>query len=225
MKVLIISILAILTTLQIYVTKNNKLKPDDIAKEVLTAKELKGIMIMINYVDELVVEKTNVQDINQAYHAYFEKLRPFIEKGEMFPVLVKDTVKFKFLENMDQEAFDAVWRMDYVFIRSIRYRDTVLHNLEDFEDFSINSSGSFMNYLDQIGKSDKKYKKTSEAIKIAGDMSPSAMVWLPAHHTNFDFNTFKDRLWATVILLRIGDPLEEKVKRYLRGKNVMNKEH
>jgi hypothetical protein len=219
MKPIIIIILTAFVSLQISTAKNKKLKPDETAKEVFTSAELKGIVKMIHYVDEIIIEKTNIKDINQAYHAYFEQLRPYIEKGEMYPALEKDTVKFKFLESLDKEAFDAVWKMSNS-VRRIKYKDIDLKNLDGFKTLKLNIDGSFMDYLARIGESDKKYKDTNKVIEISGDIGASHVIYFPANHSEYDFTTFKDRLWATVILLRMGDPLEEKVERYLRNKKA-----
>jgi hypothetical protein len=166
---------------------------------------------MITYVDRQVSEITNETDINKSYHTYFNEL-----SFDVFPALVKDTAKFKFLETIDEEAFSTIWRMDD-HKRMVKTKDTVLTDLHGFKSLELNYNGKYLNYLKEIGKTDKRYAEIYESIEIAGDLSPSAVAWFRDHHQELDFTLFKDRLWATVLLLRMGDPLDEKVERYLKN--------
>ena len=200
------------------VPTSNDLIPDETAKEIFNPSELKGIEQMIKYIDNEISENTNVTDINQSYHTYFDKLESYVSNGKMFPSLLKDTTKFKFLETIDKEAFSAIWKMDD-YVKMVKYRDTTLTDLYGFKSLELNHQGKYLKYLKEIGESDNKYAELYKSIEIAGDISPSTVGWFPAHHKEFDFASFKDRLWATVFLLRMGDTLEEKVERYLKEKN------
>ncbi len=213
MRNLILPVLGFLALLQSCAPTSNRIVPDKIAKEIFTPSELKGIEKMITYVDRQVSEITKVSDINQSYHTYFDELDSFV-----FLALVKDTTKFKFLETIDEEAFSTIWRMDN-HTEMVKTKDTVLIDLYGFKSLELNPLGKYLNYLKEIGKTDKWYAAQYESIEIAGDLSPASVAWFREHHQEFDFTLFKDRLWANVFLLRMGDPLEEKVERYLKDKN------
>ncbi len=218
MKNLILSILAVLISMQCFAKKTEKLKVDVTAKEIFTSKELKGIKEMIKFVDRAVSQSVDTTDINQAYHIYFDTLGSFAEKGIMFPSLLKDSIKFKYLESIDKTAFDAIWQMDD-YVRILKYRDITLTDLHGFKTLFLNYEGKYLKYLKEIGKSDSHYAEIYNGIEIAGDIPPSIFGWFILSHQEFDFTLFKDRLWATVFLLRLGDPFEEKVERYLKEKN------
>jgi hypothetical protein len=218
MKNLIIPILAVLAMLQSCSQAYNKLVADETAKTVFNPSELTGIEKTISFVDSIILDNKNATDINQGYHNYFDKLKTYISEGKMYPVLVKDTVKFKFLESLDEEAFAAIWRMDD-HVRKVKYKDTILTDLHVFKSLELNYKGKYMIYLKEIGKSDSLYNFIFISIQAAGDIPPTIVGWFPTHHQELDFNLFKDRLWATVFLLRLGDPLEERVERYLKEKN------
>jgi hypothetical protein len=83
----------------------------------------------------------------------------------------------------------------------------------------LNLVGKYMIYLKETGKSDSRYADLYKSIDAAGDIPPAFAGWFPTHHQELDFNSFKDRLWATVFLLRLCDPFDERVERYLKGKN------
>ncbi len=218
MKNLIISIFAVLISIQCFAQRSEKLKVDKTAKMILTPIELKGIKEMIQFVDDAVTDSTNAADINQAYHSCFDKLSLYLVKGDFLPALFKDSIKFKFLESIDKTAFDAIWRMDN-YVRMIRYRDTILTDVHGYKTLQVNFEGKYKAYLKEIGKLDNHYAEIYNGIEMWGDMSASTYTWFPTHHQEFDFTLFKDRLWATVFLLWLGDPFEEKVERYLKEKN------
>jgi hypothetical protein len=217
MKNFIISILTVLISTQCFSQGSEELVVDEAAKKIFTTTELKGIEEMIKFVDGIVGDSTNVADINKAYHSYFDKYRTYAENG-FYPALVKDSVKFEYLETIDKTAFDAIWRIDDS-VRKIRFRNLALDSVTGFKTLELNYFGKYKKYLKEIGKTDSIYAGIFEAIEIAGDISPSTFGWFIMSHQEFDFTLFKDRLWSTVFLLRMGDPLEEKVERYLKGKN------
>jgi|SRR5690554_87089 hypothetical protein len=215
MKNLIFPILTVLTMLQSCAPTNNDLVPDETAKKIFTPAELKGIDEMIKFVDSKVSENENLTDINQIYHAYFDKLDSYVSDGKMFPILLKDTTKFKFLEAVDKDAFSSIWKIDD-YTKMVRYKDTTLTDLHGFKTLTLNYQGKYLSYLKETGKSDSLYSQIYKSIEIAGDIPPSIVSWYPTQTKKIDFTSFNARLWATVFLLRMGDPLEEKVERYLK---------
>lgn len=219
MKKLTFPIIAILAILQSCTSTKSKLVPDEPAKKIFNQTELAGFEKMIGFVDSVILDNSKVTDINQGYHDYFEKLKIYVSDGKMFPALLKDTVKFKFMETLDEEAFSAIWRMDD-YARMAKYKDTILTELHGLKMLELNLSGKFMIYLKETGKSDSRYANLYNVIEAAGDIPPSIAGWFPYHHQELDFNSYKDRLWANVFLLRLCDPFEERIERYLKEKNL-----
>jgi hypothetical protein len=221
MKSLIIPIIAVLVMFQSCTPANQKLVADETAKKIFNPTELKGIEKMISFVDSIILYNTKATDINQAYHDYFDKLKSYVSEGPMIPALLKDTLKFKFMETLDEEAFDAIWRMnDYV--RMAKYKDIILTDLHGFKMLDINLAGKYMIYLKETGKRDSSYIFIYNNIEAAGDISPSIVGWFLTNQQELDFNSFKNRLWATVFLFRLSDPFEEQVERYLKGKKLLS---
>jgi hypothetical protein len=217
MKNVLILIFAVLISMQCFAQGNKKLKVDETAKMIFTSTELKGIKEMIQFVDDAVTDSTNAADINQAYHTYFENYKSYVDNG-FLPALLKDSLKFEYLETIDKTAFDAIWRIDDS-VRKIRYKDSILTDVHGFINLDVNLDGKYLTYLKEIGKIDSFYEHLYNNFEIAGDFGSGIYIWVPTHHQEFDFTLFKDRLWATVFLLWLGDPFEEKVERYLKGKN------
>lgn len=203
-------ILAVLTVFQNFAPAGTKLIADDTARKIFSPEELNGIGKMISFVDSLIVGHTNVSDINEAYHAYFDT-------DEMFPRLVKDSVKFSFLETIGKEAFDAIWVMDD-YAEHIAYKDTILTDLHDFKTLGLNYRSKYRNYMEETGKTDSLHAVLHHSIEIAGDIPPSVYGSFSEDHRKCDFIRYKNRLWAAVFILRLEDPLEERVERYLGRK-------
>lgn len=204
--------------MQCFSQRSEKLIIDETAKTIFTSTELKGIEEMIKFVDDAIFDGVEATDINQAYHAFFDKLAQYLIEGDFLPSLFKDSIKFKYLETIDKTAFDAIWRMDD-YVRMIRYRDTILTDVHGYKTLQVNLVGKYLEYIKAIGKTDSFYEGLYNSFEIAGDMSASTYTWFPMHHQEFDFSLFKDRIWATVFLLWLGDPFDEKVESYLKGKN------
>lgn len=219
MKNLLLPVLTILAILQSCAQSNQKLVADETARKIFNQTELAGIEKMIGFVDSIILVDSKSTDVNQGYHDYFEKLKIDVSVGKMYPALVKDSVKFKFMETLDEEAFSAIWRInDYV--RMAKYKDTILTDLHGFKMLELNLAGKYMIYLKETGKSENSYANIYNNIEAAGDIPPSIAGWFPYHHQELDFNSYKDRLWATVFLLRLGNSFEEQMERYLKEKNL-----
>lgn len=219
MKNLIIPVLIVLTVFQSCVPADKGLVPDETAQNIFTPTELKGLDEMIRFVDSKVAENKSLTDMNQVYQAYFDQFSSSVSGGKMFPVLLKDSVKFRFLDTMGKESFSTVWKIDD-YVPMVRYKDTTLTDLEGFMTLGINDQGKYLTYLKEIGKSDSLYSHLYKSIETAGDIPPSVVGWYPAQHKEIDFTLFKNRLWAAVFLLRMGDPLEERVEKYLKEKSL-----
>ncbi|MEL7587223.1 MAG: hypothetical protein AAGU19_10970 [Prolixibacteraceae bacterium] len=204
-------IFAVLTVFQNYAPAGTKLIADETARKIFSPEELNGIGKMISFVDSLIVDQTKLEDINEAYHAYFSI-------DEFYPGLVKDSVKFKFLETVGKEAFDAIWTMSDS-AKLVHYKGTTLVDLHGFKTLGLNYRGKYRSYMKEVGKTDSLHAVLNDAIEVAGDIPPSVYASFFEDHKKLNFSLFKDRLWTTVFILSMGDPLEERVERYLRGKN------
>ena len=72
-----------------------------------------------------------------------------------------------------------------------------------------------MKYLKEKGMENDFFKSVHENIEIAGDISPVVFGTFLLKHRELNFGDSENRLWASVFILRMEDPMELKVKRYL----------
>jgi len=202
--------------MQISCQKKFNVNSDEIIVEIFSTQEIIALNSIIEYVDNMVLSESNEKSINQAYHNYFEKLTEYIKEGSVFPAPFDETKKYEFLENLDKNTFNEIFRMDN-HLKRVKYKDTILTNLNNIKMLEINSSGRYMEYLKKVGQSDEKFKQIHESIEIAGDISPSIATWFPMNHNEYDFEVVKNRLWAAVYLLRMEGLIEDKIENYLNG--------
>ena len=195
------------------------LKSDKHLTEIFSNNELVEIEKIINYVDNRVVELTGSRDINEAYHKLFDKLLHPIQDGSTYSYLVpfEEEEKYEFLQNLDSTVFSEFWTIGRV--RKAVYQDSIYENGYQFLELS--SSGRYVaDYLQKIGEEDAYYKSEKETIIMAGGLSPTIVAWFLKNHNGFDFTIPKHRLWATVFILRIEEPHDKKMERYLKQKNI-----
>ncbi|PHQ59639.1 MAG: hypothetical protein COC08_08500 [Maribacter sp.] len=211
----------LLAASQIYCQKTIDLKSDKSLTKVFNQTEIKGLESMIQYVDNMVLIRKNKTDPNEAYHLFFEEIAQTSE----YIVPFEETIKYKFLESLDSIQFSTIWRFEY-HINMIRTGDTVYRNLENFQMLDIKPFGKYMNYLEETGKDDPYFQKLREEFDNVGNLSAMTSDWFPKNHLNFDFNIPKNRLWATIYLLRREETIEMKLDRYLKNnKNVLPTMH
>lgn len=207
MKRLIVIVLTILSFYQSN-SKENQLDVDENGKFVFTQSELQGILKMIQLVDETITHKTGIPEIEKAYHYYFEELKGLALCGKVFPVFITDSIKFRFLKDMNKDSFDAIWKFYDVIPSEREHLSSQTKTI-----LGLNLQGNFIKYLEKTGESDLRFKDFLDIIQAAGDISPSLIVWVPVHHEEFDFSLFKTRLWATVLLLRCYSGFQKELNR------------
>ena len=121
-----------------------------------------------------------------------------VKKGSITPLL-DDSAKFQFLETIDKDAFSAIWRKS---LSHIPWESQCRKYLE------LNFEGKYKKYLQETGKSDDYYAGIYEDLNMSGDFSPATVAEFLKNHRELDFTLYKHRLWATVFLLRMAEPLE-----------------
>ena len=190
------------------------LRTDKLLTETFSKDEIQSFESMVDYVDKMVLAKTKETDIDKAYHQFFELMSQTIKDSSKFLVPFNEKDKYDFLEQMDTTAFNDIWRIS-TNIKMVRYQDTIYRDLENFKTLNLRPVGNYMNYLKQLGETDEFFKSLHESIEVAGDLPASTAVYFPENHNEFDFNIPKNRLWATIYILRIEEPVDMKMKRYL----------
>jgi hypothetical protein len=131
-------------------TQNQSLTTDKTISEIFTNEEINGLQRMLDYTDSIVVSKTKVENIENAYHEYLNLIAKSLKDSSDI-LNIDEIEKYKFLESIDKSAFNAVFSMEYSIERA-RYKDTILTNLENIKSLSLNIGGKYIEYLEKLGE-------------------------------------------------------------------------
>ena len=194
------------------------LKADRHLAEVFTNSELAEIEKMISYVDDRVVELTNNRDINEAYHQLLSKIDVTMQDSSKFLVPFEEEQKYEFLQSLDTTVFNEFWTIGRV--RRAVYQGSIYENLDNYKTLDISGSGRYADYLERVGEDDAYYKSVKETLEAAGGLTPSIVASFLTMHNELDFTIPKNRLWATVFILRIEEHHNKKMVRYLNQKKL-----
>ena len=192
------------------------LKTDKHLTQVFTDSELQEIQKMINYVDNRVVKLTNNKDIDEAYHQLLSKIDVTMQDSSKFLVPFEEEQKYEFLQSLDTTVFNEFWTIGHV--RKGVYADSVYENLDNYKTLDISGSGRYADYLERVGEDDACYKSVKESLENAGGLTPAIVASFLNMHNELDFTIPKNRLWATVFILRIEESHDKKMEQNLNQK-------
>ena len=195
------------------------LKSDKHLTEIFTDNELKEIEKMIGYVDDRVVEQTGNNDINKAYHQLLDKIDGTMQDSSKFFVPFDEEEKYEFLESLDPIVFSELWTMSN-HVRKAIYKDSIYENLDNYKTLDLSRSGRYIDYLERIEDENTFYKSVKKNLEAAGGLTPSITASFLKNHNEFDFTIPKHRLWGAVFILRIEEPHDKKMERYLNEKSL-----
>lgn len=212
-KIIFLPIL-VLAIINISCQDSFKVENDDNIQNLFSEKEIVDINSIIKFADNKMLSKSNEKNIDLAYHNYFESLSKNIKEDSRIPSAFDEKEKYSFLESLDKNTFNDFFRIKTQ-LKNVRYKDTILTNIDNVKLLKINRSGKFMKYLEKTGETDEFYKELYETIEIAGDLPPSLATWFPVNHKDFDFNIVKNRLWAAIYLLRMEGHINDKIEYYM----------
>ena len=204
----------LLATSQLLSQKGIDLTSDKSLTKVFNETEIKGLELMIQYVDKIVLNREKKTDANEAYHLFFEDSVQTLA----YNVAFEENLKYEFLESLDSIQFASIWTFDGHYV-TISKPDTVYRNLENIKVLFVKSTSKYMDYLEEIGKEDPFYRILHRDFTNIGDLSAGTYhILFIERLTDFDFNIPKNRLWAAIYLLRREERIEKKLDRYFENK-------
>ena len=214
MKKIAFLLIIVLAIINISCQNRFTVKNDENIQNLFSEEEMTEINSIVRFVDNKMLSKSNQKNVDLAYHEYFELLSKKIKEDSLIPSAFGEEERFSFLESLDENTFNEIfWIRNQ--LKKVRCKDTILTNIDNVRLLKLRSTGRFMDYLEITGQSDEFYKKLHEFIKIAGDIPSSIAIWFPMNHKQFDFKITKNRLWASVYLLRMEGQLDDKIEYYM----------
>ncbi|PKQ67102.1 hypothetical protein BZG01_08350 [Labilibaculum manganireducens] len=178
---------------------------DQLLMETFSVKQIESLQSIVAYVDDMVLSKTKTENIEEAYHEYFDSLSKQLENGitkDGFKLNApfKEQEKYQFLKNIDKDVFNGIW---VLVAESKVLSASKIASLDQMKDLELSTSGLYMDYLNKLGVTDNRYKDLYDLIQSTGGMvGPSTFMSV---HERFDFGVVKNRLWAAIYLLNLKD--------------------
>ena len=203
----------LLATTQLLSQKGIDLTSDKALTKVFNETEIQGLESMIQYVDDMVLNRENTTDANKAYHLYFAD----IAQASEYNVAFEENLKYEFLESLDSIQFASIWTFDiHPKMLSPNPINRILKNIKEL---NVKSTSKYIDYLEEIGKEDDFYKTMHRDFTELTMLSASTYgILFLERLADFDFNIPKNRLWAAICLLSQEEPIEKKLDRYYENK-------
>ncbi len=175
---------------------------------------------IVSFLDSIVVSQNRFVEIDKAYQYYYDSICKLSNSSHEVYTANDGEVE-NFIFSLDTILFNKIWSKQIP--TRVKTRDTTLHYPANFYLIGLNPNGDYVKLLDNLGKSNRYYKKVHEGIICSGTLSPVFYAGFFNHEYSFDFKNISDRLFFSIALLTLDEPIEKKVERYLKKSSAHNK--
>ncbi len=175
-------------------------------------KEISEIKKIVCFIDSIVLSENFNSNLDSAYHYFLDKLcKEGYETDEM--LIIDPDLNKKFLSSLDSSVVYDIWEKCEVL--SVQTWDTIIHNPPDWPCLEFNINGRYYEIIHELGKDYEYFKRLPGYIDDCACISASIIMPLICGNESFDFNDFNIRLWTSIVLLCLEEPVEKKLDRYL----------
>ena len=220
MKYVVISLLLILL-----VSFSNHNTENDfntkLYRKYFTEQQRIELFKIVSFIDSIVLAQYRFAEIDKAYQYCYDSICKLSDSSHEEYTVNDGEERENFIFSLDTILFNKIWSKQ-IPIR-VKTRDTTLHYPENFYSIDLNPNGEYVKLLDNLGKSNRYYKKVHEGIISSGTFSPVFYAGFFNHEYSFDFKSISDRLFFSIALLTLDEHIEKKVERYLKKSSAHNK--
>jgi len=182
-----------------------KLEEDTDVLSIYNKKEISSLKLIVDFYDAFIMKNTKQQQINLAYHEYFESIRNVNSFEDLINHirLTPDDLKFLINDLKICGTFDEIWQYEY----GINYKtkDTISVCIIP------NTQGKYMRLLKLLGQSNDYLEVYANSIQECVCIPPSIAVGFQHNHNEFDFQKEVNRLIFAIHYITIIS--EEKYKK------------
>jgi hypothetical protein len=198
-------------------TIHYRLKNDATINRVFNRSEINDLLRIVEFTDSIVTKQSPAVNIDSAYHIFIDSIRVrAVTRGSLIEALDQD-IKYNFIFSLNHNLVRNIWNTDST-ARKIKYKDTILTNLNDFPRLDLSCRGKFMDYTKLVGKRYPAYKELHYDVSMCGHLSSGLRVGYIKKHHKLNFNILENRLWIAIFILTLEEPIDKKVERYLKHK-------
>ena len=176
--------------------------------KVFNKEEIVSLESIITFFDKIIMEKTQLPKVNDAYCSYFEtinKMESFDEFEKLIHIENKESYRNLITQLKENGMYKKIWIDAYKYKSFVR-KDT----LKTYRRYKW-ENGKYMNFLRLVGEKDTFIKDYRESIIACGDICLTDIVSFMKFYKRFDFNKEIDRLMYALHYLTLLS--EEKYKK------------
>lgn len=199
-----------------------RIAKDEKINQYFTSDDIDELISLVNYVDSIVLSKTEILDIEIAYHHYLDSLNESAALGGDSIIPFPEEEKYNFIFSLNPSLVKNIWNIDSI-RNELRLKDTVLYDVDGFFNLHLSPHSRYMEYCKSLGANDTIFKEIYDQTQMVGSLAPTMVTGFFYHNSKFDFNEIDNRLWVAIFLLTLEESYEKKVKRYLKEKTKYNK--
>ncbi len=208
LKICAIFILVGIILISCALSSKTALKTHTAIVQIFSNEEIVSLESIITFFDKIIMEKTQLPKVNDAYCSYFEtinKKESFDEFEKLIHIENKESYRNLITQLKEKGMYKKIWIDAYKYKSFVR-KDT----LKTYRRYKW-ENGKYMNFLRLVGEKDTFIKDYRESIIACGDICLTDIVSFMKFYKRFDFNKEIDRLMYAVHYLTLLS--EEKYKK------------
>ncbi len=180
-------------------------KQEQLLENYFSDNEIKDLTTIVAMVDSVVLSKTKLIDIDVAYPAYLDSL---CQRGNRSGITscshksLFDSV----IKRIDTDLANEIFMISQA--EKIIIEDTALIKTESWTKRDFNIESRLMKYFQTLEKNESYFREAIPQCLMQGGIAPAVRAYILCTHETIDFNDFNNRLWVSIILLTIYDPID-----------------
>jgi len=199
----------------------DRIKNDSTVNKVFNTNEIYSLIKIVEFVDSIVISETPDLSIDSSFHYFLDSIKTKALTLGFITEAIDQDYKYEFIFSLEPSLRRNIWRTDSIAYH-IKYKDTILENLNDFPRLELKNKSKFMEYIKLLGENDKGFKELYEDVNHCGCLSQSLKAGYVINHHKLDFNKIDNHIWISVFILTLEEHIDKKVERYLKKKGSVH---
>ncbi|SFF84867.1 hypothetical protein SAMN05216283_1182 [Sunxiuqinia elliptica] len=178
-----------------------KLENDKKINKIFTQAEIVTLNKILIHFDNYLIDKTNIQKVDSAYHQFSEDLKYTESIEKLWKKICEDEeTNDRFLNLIKgNQSIDELWTVLYI----TEDNGTLNYALQP------NRDGKYMKLLNYLARKNKYLKDYKNGILVMGTIPPSLAFEFPRIHDFLDFNDEAVRLLVAIHYITLKTYIEK----------------
>jgi len=186
--------------------KSEKLQSNSTINSIFNKKESQDLQKILDFFENSICVSENIkkENINVCYKKYFERLKQESEKNGNIYLKIPIDEQLKVYKNFKDSTFKEIWQLGKFFPLNTT-TDTLKY-------YSYNFNGKYLEYLKELGKTNKAVDNYTKSFLNAGDMPPSMWASVLMDYENYNIKDIRVKLFLAIHYLTLNDQNEREEK-------------